>query len=68
MKAMSSTRSSGEARRRGLRTAVADVFEGNEPALHLLRTNGFVLEDGYREPSLDIRVHRFLKKLSAGTG
>lgn len=51
------------AKRLGLPFAVADVFDGNQVALHLLEAHGFEKVEEYRESSLHIAVSRLVKPL-----
>ena len=46
------------ARSLGLAAAVADVYEGNDAALGLFRSEGFAVEREYVEPTLGARVLR----------
>jgi ribosomal protein S18 acetylase RimI-like enzyme len=54
-----------EAKGLGLPLAMADVFDGNQAALHLLRAHGFRKVEEYTEPSLRIAVSRLAKSLGA---
>jgi hypothetical protein len=47
----------------GLGTVVVDVFSTNARALRFFEDQGFVLESGYKEASLDVWVHRLSRAL-----
>ena len=53
-----------EARRRGFRVAVADVFDGADASAALFRRAGFADREDYIEPSLRVTVHRLALELA----
>jgi L-amino acid N-acyltransferase YncA len=53
-----------EARRRGFRVAVADVFDGANASAALFRSEGFAESEEYVEPSLHVTVHRLALNLA----